>query len=82
MTCLRRLSAVLRRDGILFFFFRERDGVVVAAVTEAAGVVRVVAVLARAVTVVKGRFRPGVKERFGAGVAVFAFSRTRLLRFA
>ena len=73
-TYSRRLSAVLRRDGMLFLFFRGRDGAVVVAVAGAAGAVGVEAVLARAVAAVKGRSRTGAE--------VLAFSRTRLLRFA
>ena len=74
LTYSRRLSVILKRDGILFLFFRGRDGAVVVAVAGVAGAVRVKAVLARAVTAVKGRFKIGVK--------VLTFSRTRLLRFA
>ena len=73
LTYLRRLSAILKRNGILFLFFRERDKAVVVAVTETAGAVEIEAVLARVVTAVKGRFRTGVK--------VLTFLRIRLLRF-
>ena len=73
---------MLRKNGILFLFFRGKDGAVMAAVTGAAGVVGVVAVLVRAVAAVEGRFKTGVKERSGAGVAVLVFSRTRWLRCA
>ena len=59
---------------MLFLFFREKVGAVVAAVTGAAGAVGVVAVLARAVTAIEGRSRTGVKET--------VFSRIRLSRFA
>ena len=70
---------------MLFLFFRGKVGAVVAAVVEAAGavaVVVVVAVLAGVAAVIEGRSRIGAEERSGAGVEVFAFSRTRLSRFA
>ena len=72
---------MLRKDRILFFFFKGGARVAVAVkvvVTVrvrvgAAKAVRVVAVLIRAVTATKGRFITGVEET--------VFSRIRLLRF-
>ena len=88
LTYSRRLSAVLRKDRILFLFFKGRDGAVITAITEvvkateaipnvhirAAGAIRVVAATARAVIATKGRSRIEARET--------VFSRTKLLKFA
>ena len=75
---------MLKRDGILFLFFKGGVRVVVAAGDNVAGVpvgAVIVAVATGAVpTIIVGVFK--VRERPRVGVKVTVFLRTRLLRFA
>ena len=69
---------------MLFLFFRKGAGVVVTAGDDVVGVpvgAAVVIVAANAVFIIVVSVS-GVEERFGTGVKVTVFSRTRLLRFA
>ena len=81
---MRRLSAVSKRDGMLFLFFKSGVGIVVAAgdtVTNILTGAVVVVITAGVVPIVVAGISE-VKERPRTETKITVFSRIKLLRFA